>query len=65
MICFSVLHLDEACKVLSLDVVVCFQVDLSQLAGSHRVVFGVELVEAMKCLPPLREAFVSRVNLTD
>ena len=48
-----VLHLDETCKVLSFDVVVGLQVNLSQLAGSHGVVLGVELVEAVKRLSSL------------
>lgn len=50
-----VLHLDETCKVFSIDVVVCFQENLPQFAGSHRVVLGVELVKPVKCLSSLEE----------
>lgn len=46
-------YLYQKCKVLSFDVVVGFQVDFSQLARSHRIIFGVELVKAMKRLPAL------------
>ena len=48
-----ILYLNQACKVFSIDIVVCLQVDFSQLAGPYRVVFGVELVKAVKCLSSL------------
>lgn len=48
-------HLDETRKIFSFDVVVRLQVNLPQLTGSHWVVFGVELVKAMKCLSSLGE----------
>lgn len=46
-------YLNETCKVLSLDEVVSFQVDLPQLTGSHRVVLRVKLIKAVKGLSPL------------
>ena len=47
------MYLNQASKVFSVDVVVCLQVDFSQLAGPDRVVFGVELVKAVKRLSSL------------
>lgn len=46
-------HLDHPSKVLASQVVFSFQIQVTQLTGPHRVVFGVELVKAMECLPAL------------
>lgn len=51
----SRLHLDETCKVLSPDVVVSLQVDLSKLASAHWVVLGIELVKTVEGLSSLEE----------
>ena len=48
------MYLNQASKVFSVDVVVCLQVDFSQLAGPDRVVFGVELVKAVERVSVLR-----------
>lgn len=47
------LYLDNACKVLSIYEVVCFQVDFSEFTGPHWVVLGVELIESVKGLSAL------------
>lgn len=46
-------HLDHASKVLSPQVVFSFQIQVPKLTGPHRVVLGVELVKAVKCLAAL------------
>lgn len=45
--------LDDGGKVLSVDVVLRLEVQITQLAGSHRVVLGIELVEALEGLSAL------------
>lgn len=45
--------LDDGGKVLPVDVVLCLEVQITQLAGSHRVVLGIELVEALEGLSAL------------
>lgn len=45
--------LDDGGKVLAVDVVLRLEVQITQLAGSHRVVLGIELVEALEGLSAL------------
>ena len=47
-------HLNNVTEVFSLDVVVCFDEDLSQDGLTNRIVFGVELVKAMKSVAVLQ-----------
>lgn len=42
------MHLDNVTKVFPLNVVVCFDEDLSQDGLANRIVFGIELVKAVK-----------------
>lgn len=46
-------HLDNGSKVLAIDSVLRLQIEVTQLAGTHGVVLVIELVKALKCLPPL------------
>lgn len=45
--------LDDGGKVLAIDVVLRLEVQITQLAGSHGVVLGIELVEALEGLSAL------------
>lgn len=45
--------LDDGGKVLAVDVVLRLEVQITQLAGSHGVVLGIELVEALEGLSAL------------
>lgn len=47
-------YLDDGSKVLAIDSIFRLQIEITQLAGTHRVVLGIELVKALKCLPPLK-----------
>ena len=46
--------LDDGGKVLSTDVVLCLQVQVTQLTGSHRVVLGVEFIKTLESLSTLQ-----------
>lgn len=46
--------LDDGSEVFSMDVVLCLQVQVTQLAGSYRVVFRVELIESLEGLSTLQ-----------
>lgn len=46
-------HLDDGSKVLAIDSILRLQIEVTQLAGTHGVVLVIELVKALKCLPPL------------
>lgn len=48
-------HLNYVTKVFPLDVVVCFDEDLSQDGLADGIVFGIELVKAMKSVTVLQE----------
>lgn len=52
---FEETDLDDCGKVFSVDVIFCLQVQITQLAGSHRVVLGVELVETLEGLSALQK----------
>lgn len=45
--------LDDGGKVFTIDVVLRLEVQITQLAGSHGVVLGIELVEALEGLSAL------------
>lgn len=47
-------NLDDGGEVLSIDVVLCLHVQITQLTGSHRVVLGVELIETLEGLSALQ-----------
>lgn len=46
--------LDDGGKVLSTNVVLCLHVQVTQLTGSHGIVFGVELIETLEGLSSLQ-----------
>lgn len=48
-------YLDEACKIFSTNVVITFEVDLSELICTHWIVFGIKLVKPMKRLSALKQ----------
>jgi len=48
-------HLDDGSKVLPVDEVLRLHVQVPELAGTHRVVLGVELVKALERLSSLQE----------
>lgn len=41
-------------KIFSIDVVFCLQVEVTQLAGSHGVVLGIEFIETLEGLSALQ-----------
>lgn len=45
--------LDDGSKIFAVDVVLRLEVQITQLAGSHGVVLGIELVEALEGLSAL------------
>lgn len=52
-------NFDDGGKILSIDVVLCFQVQVTQLTGSHGIVLGIELIETLEGLSTLMR------NVTD
>lgn len=48
-------NLDDGGKVLSIDVVLCLQVQVTQLTGSYGVVLGIELIKTLECLSTLQK----------
>lgn len=56
-------HLDNVTEVFPLNVVVCFDEDLSQDRFPNRIVFGIELVKAVKSVAVLGEELEQRVKL--
>ena len=53
--CVFVEHLNNVAKVFPLNVVVCFDEDLSQDGLADGVVFGIELVKAVKSVTVLQK----------
>lgn len=47
-------NLDDGGKVLSIDVVLCLQVQVTQLTGSYGVVLGIELIKTLEGLSTLQ-----------
>lgn len=47
-------NLDDGGKILSTDVVLCFQIQVTQLTGSHGIVLGIELIETLEGLSTLQ-----------
>lgn len=47
-------NLDDGGKILSIDVVLCFQIQVTQLTGSHGIVLGIELIETLEGLSTLQ-----------
>lgn len=56
-------HLDNVTKVFPLNVVVCFDEDLSQDGLPDRIVFGIELVKAVKSVAVLGKELEHCVKL--
>lgn len=59
-------HLNNVTKVFPLNVVVCFDEDLSQDGLANGIVFGVELVKAMKSVAVLQKELkhcASEINI--
>lgn len=48
-------YLNDPGKIFSINVVVRFQVDFPKLAGSNRVVLGVEFIKSMESLSSLEK----------
>lgn len=55
MISNDKMYLNDPCKVFSVNVVVCFQVDFPKLTGSNGVVLGVEFVKSVESLSSLEK----------
>lgn len=51
---FHETNLNDCGKVLSIDVILCLQVQVTQLTGSYWVVLGVELIETLEGLSTLQ-----------
>lgn len=47
-------NLDDGGKILSIDLVLCLEVQVTQLTGSHGIVLGIELIKALEGLSTLR-----------
>ena len=51
-------YLDYSGEVCSIEVVVCLQKYFTQPALTNRIVFGIELVEAMECVTILQNTAI-------